>query len=132
VILLAGIPSERPLALVARALEASGAAHRIFDQQRAEAANLALDIADADDGGAIAGTLRIDGESIPVDAITAIYLRLIDDAALPGIAESPLHSTERLHSRRLHDLLHGFADIAPRKNSSRARGPMAATRSTSR
>jgi hypothetical protein len=113
VILLAGIPSERPLALVAEALEASGADHRVLDQRRAGAANLALDIADADRGGAIAGTLTIDGESLPLAAVTAIYLRLMDDAALPGIARSPLDSTERIHSRRLHELLHSFADIAP-------------------
>ena len=112
-ILLAGIPSERPLALVAEALEASGADHRVFDQRRAGTANLALDVADADDGGAIAGALMMDGASIPLDSITAIYLRLMDDAALPGIAGSPLHSTERIHSRRLHELLHCFADIAP-------------------
>jgi len=51
-ILVAGIPSERPLALVADALEASGADHRVLDQRRASAANLTLDIADADGGGA--------------------------------------------------------------------------------
>ena len=112
-ILLAGIGSERPLALVAEALESSGADHRVLDQRQAAGANLMLDIADAEAGGAISGTLVIDGESIPVDAITAIYLRLMDDAALPGIAQSPLHSTGRLHSRRLHELLHCFADIAP-------------------
>jgi hypothetical protein len=112
-ILLAGIASERPLALVADALEASGADHRVLDQRRAGAANLALCIADADDGGAVAGTLLVDGESIPLAAITAMYLRLMDDAALPGIAESPLHSTERIRSRRLHELLRCFADIAP-------------------
>jgi len=112
-ILVAGIPSERPLALVADALEASGADHRVLDQRRASAANLTLDIADADGGGAIAGTLLIDGESIPVDAITAIYLRLMDAAALPDIARLPLDSIERSHSRRLHELLHCYADMAP-------------------
>jgi hypothetical protein len=112
-ILLAGIPSERPLALVAEALEASGADHRVLDQRLAGVTNLALDIDDADGGGAVAGTLVIDGESIPVGAITAVYLRLMDDAALPHVSGSPLHSTERIHSRRLHELLHCFADIAP-------------------
>jgi hypothetical protein len=113
VILLAGIGSERPLALVAEALDASGADHRVLDQRRAGAANLTLDIADADGGGAIAGTLTIDGETVPLAAVTAIYVRLMDDAALPGIAALPLDSPARIHSRRLHDLLHCFADIAP-------------------
>jgi len=112
-ILVAGIGSERPLALVAEALGASGADHRVLDQRRASAASLTLDIADADAGGAIRGTLLIDGESIPLDAIRAIYLRLMDDAVLPDVARSPLDSTERIRSRRLHELLHCFADIAP-------------------
>jgi hypothetical protein len=101
-ILLAGIRSERPLALVAEALEASGADHRcsISAGRRRELRSTSP----MPMQGARSRNALIDGESIPLDAITAIYLRLMDDAALPGIAESPPHSTERIHSRRLHEL----------------------------
>ena len=112
-ILLAGIPDESPLALVAEALEESGAHYRVFDQRRVDAAALTLEIAGADEGGAIGGTLVVDGESIPLAAIAAIYLRLMDDRFLPGIAELPPHSKASTRCRRLHELLQCFADIAP-------------------
>jgi glutathione synthase/RimK-type ligase-like ATP-grasp enzyme len=112
-ILLAGIADERPLALVAEALEAIGADHRVFDQRRFDAADLTLEISDADGGGAIGGTLRLEGESIPLAAITAIYMRLMEDRFLPGIAELPNASAARVRCGRLHELLHCFADVAP-------------------
>jgi hypothetical protein len=112
-ILLAGIAEESPLALVTEALEAMGADHRVFDQRRVAGANIALEIADAAGGGAIEGTLTFDDASIPLSAITAIYVRLMDDQFLPGIAALPPHSAGRVHCRRFHELLLRFADIAP-------------------
>jgi hypothetical protein len=111
-ILLAGVPDERPLALVIEALEASGADHRVLDQRRAAASDLTLEIADAARGGAIGGTLVLEGESIPLEAIAAIYLRLMDHRFLPGIAELPPRSPLRTQCHRLHELLHCFVDIA--------------------
>jgi RimK-like ATP-grasp domain len=112
-ILVAGIPDESPLALVIEALEAIGADHRVFDQRRVGAADLEVEIGDAAAGGAVGGTLTLDGEAIPLKTITAMYLRLMDDRFLPGIAELPPHSAGRSHCRRLHELLQRFADIAP-------------------
>jgi hypothetical protein len=112
-ILLAGIAEESPLALVTEALEAMGADHRVFDQRRVAGANIALEIADAAGGGTIEGTLTFDDASIPLSAITAIYVRLMDDQFLPGIAALPPHSAGRVHCRRFHELLLQFADIAP-------------------
>ena len=112
-ILLAGIPDERPLALVIEALEGSGADHRVLDQRRATAADLTLEIGDAARGGAIGGTLALEGESISLDAITAIYLRLMDHRFVPGIEELPPDSDAHAHCHRLHELLHCFADVAP-------------------
>ena len=112
-ILVAGIADESPLALVIEALEASGAEHRVLDQRRVASANLQIEIADAAAGGAIGGTLTLGRESVPLSAINAMYLRLMDDVFLPGMAELPPHSTERTHCRRFHELLLRFADIAP-------------------
>ncbi len=112
-ILLAGIADESPLVLVTEALEASGAEHRLLDQRRVAAANLTLEIADAAAGGAIGGTMTLDGETIPLSAITAMYLRLMNHEFLPGMAGLPPHSAERAHCQRFHELLLRFADIAP-------------------
>jgi hypothetical protein len=112
-ILLAGVPDESPLARVIDALDAIGANHRSFDQRRVAAADLTLEIADAAGGGAIGGTITLDGETIPLAGVTAIYLRVMDDQFLPGMDTLPPHSAERRHCRRLHELLLRFADIAP-------------------
>jgi len=112
-ILLAGIPDESPLALVTDALDEIGANHRTFDQRRAAAADVELEIADAAGGGAIGGTLTLDGERIPLREITGMYVRLMDDQFLPAMAGLPAHAAERRHCRRVHELLLRFADIAP-------------------
>ena len=112
-ILVAGIPDERPVARVIEALDAIGANYRVFDQRRVAAAGLQLDIGDAAVGGAVSGTLTIEEESLPLSEISGMYLRLMDDRLLPGVTERPPESSERTHSRRFHELLLRFADIAP-------------------
>jgi hypothetical protein len=112
-ILLAGIPEESPLALVGDEIKASGADHRVFDQRRVAAADITVEIADAAGGGAIGGTLTLDGEAIPLNAISAMYLRLMNDHFLPGMAALPPHSAERMHCRGFHELLLRLADIVP-------------------
>jgi hypothetical protein len=112
-ILVAGIPDEGPTARVVEALEAIGANYRVFDQRRAADADIKIEIADAEGGGAIGGTLTIDRETIRLDEVTAIYLRVMDDNLLPEVASLPLEAPERRHCRRLHELLVRFADIAP-------------------
>jgi len=113
VILVAGIPDERPTARVIAALEAAGAGHRVLDQRRV--AELALDvrIAAASRGGALDGTLTIGDETLPLAAIDAMYLRLMDERYLPGIAELPAEHAARDRCRRLHERMRQYADIAP-------------------
>jgi hypothetical protein len=53
------------------------------------------------------------GESIRLEAITAIYLRLMDHRFLPGFADLPPDSERRMRCHRLHELLNCYADIAP-------------------
>lgn len=112
-ILVAGIADETPVALVIEALEAIGANYRVFDQRRAAAADVTLEIADASGGGAISGALTIDSDVIPLAGIRGIYLRLMDDALLPEPAGAGDDTTVRRHCRRVHELLLRFADIAP-------------------
>jgi glutathione synthase/RimK-type ligase-like ATP-grasp enzyme len=112
-ILVAGIPDEGPTARVVEALEAIGANHRVFDQRRAADTDIEIEIADAEGGGAIGGTLIMGGETIRLEEVKAIYLRLMDDNLLPDVAILPLEAPERRHCRRLHELLVRFADIAP-------------------
>jgi hypothetical protein len=112
-ILVVGIADETPVALVMEALEAIGANFRLFDQRRVSEADIALEIGDAGRDGSVDGRVTIAGETIPLNEITGLYLRPMDDELLPGIAALPPKSTARCHCRRFHELLLRYADIMP-------------------
>ena len=112
-ILIAGISEESPTARVIGAVEAIGANHRVFDQRSAAEASIVVEIADAARGGALGGTLTIGAERIRLADVRAVFLRLMDDNHLPGVAALAPDAPERRHCRRLHELLLQFAEIAP-------------------
>jgi hypothetical protein len=112
-ILVAGIPTERPTALVVEALESIGANYRCFDQLRSDSIGLTVEIAGAKAGGAIGGTLVINGETTTLEEVTGVYLRLMDDNLLPGMAGLPPIDPRPARCRRLHETLCRWADIAP-------------------
>lgn len=117
-IVVAGIPDERPMARVIAALESLGARHHVLDQRRF--ADIALDVHIAD-GGALDGRLTIGANTLSLPSIEAMYLRLMDDRHLPGIDDLlPAHAT-RQRCRRLHELLQGYADHAPGRILNRPR-----------
>jgi hypothetical protein len=118
-ILVAGIAEESPVALVVDALKEIGANHRLFDQRRTDDVAMTLEIADASGGGAIGGTLTLDGETIPLQEITGFYVRMMDDQLLPGISALRPDAPARRHCRRLHELLLQLADIMPGRVLSR-------------
>jgi glutathione synthase/RimK-type ligase-like ATP-grasp enzyme len=112
VILVAGIADEAPTAAVVEALESIGAAHCVFDQRAATDAHLVIRVTDAASGGALDGVLTLAGAHVPLSGVRGIYLRMMDDGLLPGVADLPADAAERRHVRRLHHLLSRFADIA--------------------
>lgn len=112
-ILVAGIPDEAPVSHVIEALDTSGAPYRVFDQRGVADVQMTLDIGDVHAGGALGGCLELDGEILALCDITGLYLRTMDDRLLPGVADSPIDSPQRLHSRRLHELLLAWADLMP-------------------
>jgi glutathione synthase/RimK-type ligase-like ATP-grasp enzyme len=112
-ILVAGIPDERPVALVIDALDALGASVRVLDQRSVAAAAITLAIGDGARGDALTGSLVIDGEPLPLEEIRAFYLRLMDDQLLPAVNSLSPGAPARQHSRRFHERLLQFADLMP-------------------
>jgi hypothetical protein len=108
-ILLCGIPSEPPIALVTRALEERGAAYRIFNQRRFAECSMVYEIR----RGAFGGWLELYGEGIPLSAITGVYVRFMEMARLPELSPLPASAPERAACRALHDTLTQWCDIAP-------------------
>lgn len=107
-ILLCGIPSEPPLAMVQRELADMGVPSLVLNQRKVKFA--AIDVVIA--AGAVRGTLSIDGHCHQLEAIRGVYTRLMDDRLLPELAGSPEDSPDRRRSRALHTTLMEWYEIA--------------------
>lgn len=116
-ILLCGIPSEPPLQLVRDALDESGAPYVSFNQRQFSSMEMDFEVAR---GGEVSGTLRINGDRHRLEDFTGVYVRLMDDRALPEVKSEPANSPTRLHCRALHDTLMRWCEIAPTRVVNRA------------
>lgn len=108
-ILLCGIPTEPPIAMVTEALEKLGASFRVFNQRRFAEMHLVYEVAN----GAVDGWLEIDGEGISLASITGVYLRLMDHARLPEFTQLAAAAPERAACQALHETLLRWSEIAP-------------------
>jgi glutathione synthase/RimK-type ligase-like ATP-grasp enzyme len=108
-ILLCGIPSETPLAMVGSELERMGADFRILNQRHVANCALSWEVS----RGEITGTLDLEGESFDVRSIDGAYVRLMDDRLLPELRGLGEDSPERRRSRAFHDALYRWLELAP-------------------
>jgi len=108
-ILLCGIPSESPIAMVAEALNALGASYRVLNQRQVADYALSWQI----DAGLVDGTLRLGGETLRLTDIHAAYVRLMDDQLLPELADELENSPARRHARAFHDAFYRWIEVAP-------------------
>jgi hypothetical protein len=108
-ILVCGIPSETPLRLVTDRLRAMGAEFVLFNQR--ETAN--CDIWFAIEDGTVTGELRIGDATYKLEEFTGVYPRLMDDRALPELADEPEGSPKRSYCRAFHDTLMRWMELAP-------------------
>jgi len=108
-ILLCGIPSEPPLAMVRRNIEDAGDDCVVLNQR--DIADIDLDIRVA--AGRVTGELTVRGQGYPLEQFDGVYLRLMDDQFLPEIRSQAPDSPTRAHSRRVHEALLAWTEIAP-------------------
>lgn len=107
-ILLGGIPSERPLTLLTEALDGIGAPWRLFNQRRAAECAMTFTV----DRNGVGGALDLHGERIDLRDVTGVYLRLMDDRILPEMEGEPDDSRARRGCRALHDALYRWMEVA--------------------
>jgi len=107
-ILVAGIPSETPLAMVYGHLRELGAPVVVFNQRQAAEAAIAFDLA----GGEASGWLRLNGCRHRLENFRGIYCRLMDDQVLPELEKEPAASPRRLRVRTLHDTLSCWSELS--------------------
>jgi hypothetical protein len=120
VILLCGIPTETPLALVRAELDELEAPCAIFNQRRFAEMDMGFSVSDA----GVFGWLRIGRDSFRLEEVRAVYTRIMDDSVLPELRAETSGSPRRLACRALHDTLVRWYEIAPARVVNRS-GPMA-------
>jgi len=108
-ILLWGIPSETPLAMVHDALKLRGAPLVLLNQRRFASSDIALEVSN----GLATGMLTIDGENYPLTEFSAAYFRPMDHNQLPEIRSLPLTHPERQRCQTLNELLLHWLEILP-------------------
>ena len=106
-ILLCGIPSEPPLALVAKAIEECSAPHVFFNQRQFAHAAISFEIS----GGRLAGSLQVNGAVHRLEDITGVYTRLMDYRRLPELAGLPESADAYRYCAALNDTLTRWCEI---------------------
>ena len=108
-ILLCGIPSETPMALVRQALDQSGTQYALLHQRKFSSMRISMEIL----GGQPGGKLQLNGDSYSLCDFTGVFSRLMDYRFLPELKDTPEDSPQRNFCRNLFDTLTRWAEITP-------------------
>ena len=117
-ILLCGIRSEPPLAMVAKALAKLEIPCRMVHQRDVAGYRIQWRI----DAGEVTGTLALGDEEIDLASVEGVYMRLMDDRILPELEGLPDDDPARRHARAFHEALLRWSEVAPARVVNRA-GP---------
>jgi hypothetical protein len=108
-ILLCGIPTETPLALVRDALDEMCAPYVFLNQRRFSEMKMLLEIS----AGHATGQLRVNGDSYALEDFTAVFSRMMDYRLLPELRNKADGSPEHRFCHHLLDTLTRWSEIAP-------------------
>ena len=123
-ILLCGIPSEAPIALVVEALRGRNLPHVVFNQREFDSTGFWFSL----QGGRLTGALAVGSVVVNLDEISGVYVRLMDHRALPEFQSLAPDDPARARCQRLHDALYRWLEVAPARIVNRL-GPMASNSS---
>jgi hypothetical protein len=107
-ILLCGIPSEPPLALVREALDRRGARYVSFNQRQFSAMAIEFEIV----RGQPAGRLQVNGDSYSLSDFEGVLNRLMDYRFLPELKDLPETSGAYRLCRNLMDTLTRWSELS--------------------
>jgi glutathione synthase/RimK-type ligase-like ATP-grasp enzyme len=111
-IVLAGIPSEPPIALAAASADALGLPCVVLNQRAFAFDGLDLRFAD----GRCSGSLTVAGQRHPLASIAGIYLRTMDTDSLPELQAAP-QARQRAHA--WEETLQAWTEVAPQRVANR-------------
>ena len=100
-VLLCGIPTERPLALVADALAELGRPFVTFNQRHFADTSCVFQVS----AGEVIGELRTGRTVLSLEQVSGVYVRMMDYQRLPEYLDAPEGSLARTRCRSVHDTL---------------------------
>jgi len=107
-ILLCGIQSEPPLALVREALDRRGARYVSFNQRQFSSMSVEFELVK----GEPVGLLQMNGDSYPLQDFTGVFNRMMDYRFLPEVKDLPETSPERRLCRNLVETLTKWSELS--------------------
>jgi glutathione synthase/RimK-type ligase-like ATP-grasp enzyme len=108
-ILICGIPSEAPIALVREALDSKGTPYVVLNQRKFSNMRMTMELA----AGQPTGKLQLNGDSYLLDDFTGVFSRLMDYHHLPEMKDAPADSPDWNLCRNLFDTVTRWAEITP-------------------
>jgi hypothetical protein len=109
VVLLCGIPTETPLAMVAEALSERGHPFLAFNQRHFADTHCVFDLS----CGEVRGELRLGRIRLSLEQVGGVYARMMDDRRLPESLALQDGAPERAQCRAVHDAIGRWLALTP-------------------
>jgi RimK-like ATP-grasp domain len=107
VILLWGLPTEEPMAIVRRELDRLGADVVFLDQQAVLQTDVELEV-----DSCARGSVRLGSQEWQLRDFAAVYARAYDSVRVASVAGTEAQSNPRQHAARVDELLWAWCDLA--------------------
>lgn len=107
-ILVWGVPTEQPVAMVTAALRAADADVLVVHPREFRDQEAQVDVR----GGVLSGYVHSRGRTVDLDAITAVYVRPVEPDLLPELAGRQSDTPDVVRARRVHDALVALTEVA--------------------
>jgi glutathione synthase/RimK-type ligase-like ATP-grasp enzyme len=108
-ILLCGIPSEAPLALVRQQLEELDVPYTLIDQRNLDDTEVEFGFTDS----SVTGVLEIADKRYPLEGFDGVYTRLVESDSVPPTDERGDDALKRLHRLAVYDALLAWFEVSP-------------------
>ena len=108
-ILLCGIPTEPPMAMLLEQVRRLSVPHVVFDQRQFSSAEIEFFISSK----GLTGYFQGNGVRYRLEDMSGVYVRLMDDTFLPELEDEPVESPKRTRCRSLHEMLRQWCEITP-------------------
>ena len=116
-VLLWGVATEPPVAMVHRALDEIGADTVVIHPRESATTEMAIRAG----GGSVAvdGYVRVGGRLVDLESVTGVYLRPVEPELVPELADLAPSSPAMVRARQVHDAMIGFTEVAGRATGAR-------------